>query len=232
MNPKTDWAERTEAAVLEAALRRAPREGWSWRLAYEAGAAAGLNRAETELLLPAGPRDLAALLSRRLDAEAMADLASVDPASLKVRERIREAVGAWLRGATLHETAVRRWAGFLALPTNTPLGLRLAWESADGLWRWAGDTAADENHYTKRLLLAEILISSLAIAMSAGEGAALTHLDRRIAGVMRFEKAKARVKPLEAVDRFARRLGALRYRSSPPHAATADREVSPLGDAP
>ena len=38
-----------------------------------------------------------------------------------------------------------------------PLGLRLAWESADALWRWAGDTATDENHYSKRVLLAGIL---------------------------------------------------------------------------
>ncbi|HWF00796.1 MAG TPA: COQ9 family protein [Caulobacteraceae bacterium] len=230
MSHITDWAERTEAAVLDAALRRASREGWSWRLVYEAAGAAGLSRPEVELLLPDGPRDLAALLSRRLNAEALADLDAVDPASLKVRERIREAVTSWLRGASLHETAVRRWAGFLALPMNTPLGLRLAWESADALWRWAGDTAADENHYTKRVLLAEILISSLAIAISAGEAAALVHLDRRIAGVMRFEKMKAGVKPLEAVERLARRLGSLRYRPAAP--SPEQREGQALGDAP
>ena len=65
---------------------------------------------------------------------------------------------------------MRRWTGFLALPPNMALGARLAWESADALWRWAGDTATDENHYSKRALLAGILSGALAIRLSSGRG--------------------------------------------------------------
>jgi ubiquinone biosynthesis protein COQ9 len=107
--------------------------------------------------------------------------------------------------------ATRRWCGFLTLPTNIALGLRLAWESADGLWRWAGDTATDENHYTKRALLAEILVSTLAIRLALGEEAAWTHLDGRIGAVMAFEKWKAGVKPAATADKAARILAKLRY---------------------
>ena len=35
--------------------------------------------------------------------------------------------------------------------------LKLAWESADHLWRWAGDEATDWNHYSKRTILSGIL---------------------------------------------------------------------------
>ena len=111
-----DWAERTEARVLAEALTLAPEHGWTWRMTKAAGAAAGLSLGETELLLPNGPRDLAALQSRACDAAALAALAEVDPASLKVRERIRRGVLAWMAAAMRNEAAMRRWCGFLALP--------------------------------------------------------------------------------------------------------------------
>jgi len=144
--PQTDWAETAERDVLEAALRLAPAQGWTWRMAKAAGREVGLSEGETELLLPRGPADLAALLSRRHDAMALTALADVDPADLKIRQRIARAVEARLDAAAADESATRRWTGFLALPQNLHLAGKLTWESADLLWRWAGDVATDENH--------------------------------------------------------------------------------------
>ncbi|HEY8003406.1 MAG TPA: COQ9 family protein [Phenylobacterium sp.] len=212
--PASDWAGTTEQRLLDAALKLAPSEGWTSRLALLAGKACGLTPGETELLLPLGPADLAALLSRRHDARAMEALAGVDPRTLKIRERIARGVEARLAAAAADEAAVRRWSGFLALPPNLALGARLAWESADILWRWAGDTATDENHYSKRALLAGILTGALAIQLSSGRDAALAFTDRRIANVMTFEKWKAttRLKPSQIMDSVAGALGRMRYR--------------------
>ena len=206
-----DWAAEAEGRVLAAALRLAPSEGWTWRMAYAAGAAAGFSAGETELLLPSGPRDLAALFSRACDAAAMIALADVDPTALKIRQRIRQGALARVDAAMAHEAATRRCAGFLALPTNAALGLRLVWESADAIWRWAGDRATDENHYTKRALLAGILASTLLVRLTAGQAAAETHLDRRIEGVMRFERLKGRLGRLQPGAWTAGALGRLRY---------------------
>jgi ubiquinone biosynthesis protein COQ9 len=206
-----DWAADAEARVLAQALPLAPELGWTWRMAYAAGAAAGFSKGETELLLPNGPRDLAALHSRAGDAAAMAALAGVDPATLKIRQRIRRGALARIEAAMAHEAATRRWAGYLALPANAPLGLRLVWESADAVWRWAGDTATDENHYTKRALLAGILTGALAVRMADGAAAAETHLDRRIEAVMQFERFKARMGRLHVGAWTAGALGRLRY---------------------
>ncbi|MET0293398.1 MAG: COQ9 family protein [Phenylobacterium sp.] len=211
MSEQDDWAERTEQQVLDAAIAVAPAAGWTWRTAYQAGAAAGLSRPETELLLPRGPADLAALFSRRLDADALARLADVDPASLKIRERIRRAVEARLEAAARHESATRRWAGWCALPPNLPLSLRLGWESADTLWRWAGDTATDENHYSKRAILSGILIPALAVRLSGGHADAMAYVDARIENVMAFEKWKAGIKPSTRLHALARSLGRMRY---------------------
>src|SRR5277367_5523364 len=157
--PPEDWAADAEARVLAEALKLAPEQGWTWAMTRAAGAAAGFSVGETELLLPGGPRDLAALHARACDAAALAALAEVDPTSLKIRQRIRRGAMARTDAAMASEAATRRWIGFLALPANAALALRLVWASADAIWIWAGDTATDENHYSKRALLAGILAS-------------------------------------------------------------------------
>ncbi len=209
MANQTDWAEATEQQVLDAALTITATQGWTWPSVRAAGKAAGLSSAETELLLPHGPADLAALLSRRHDARALAALP--DPASLKIRERIRAAVAARIDAAAQDEAAVRRWSGYLSLPLNFTLGLKLLWESADALWRWAGDIATDENHYSKRAILSGILATALAIRLSSGREAAMTFVDARIENVMSFEKWKASLKPADLMRDVAAALGKIRY---------------------
>ncbi|MGH6955551.1 MAG: COQ9 family protein [Caulobacteraceae bacterium] len=206
-----DWAAETEARVLAEALRLAPERGWTSAMTRAAGAAAGLSQGETELLLPEGPRDLAALFWRACDAKAATALADVDPGSLKVRERIRRGVLAWLDAAMEDETAMRRLTGFLALPANAALGVRLGWASADRLWRWAGDRSTDENHYSKRALLAGILAGALLVRLSGGQEAAEAHVDRRIEAVMAFERLKGRLGGLALGERAVGALAWLRY---------------------
>jgi len=209
----SDWAATTEQRLLDVALGLAPIHGWTHRTVGLAGKALGLSAGETGLLIPHGPADLAALLSRRHDDRALASLGEVHASNLKIRERIRRAVEARLDAAAVDEPALRRWSGYLAMPQNLTLAARLAWDSADVLWRWAGDTATDENHYTKRFLLAGILTGAGAIRASAGRKAAMEFVDRRIDNVMAFEKWKATTtfRPSEALARFAEGLGRARY---------------------
>ena len=204
-----DWAAETESRVLDEALSLCAHMGWTRPMTLAAGRKAGLTAGETDLLLPHGPRDLAALLSRRHDARALAALP--DPAPLKIRQRIRAAVEAQLEAAGSDREALRRWAGFLSLPLNLPLALRLVWESADVLWRWAGDTATDENHYSKRAILSAILVSTTAIDLASGREAALSYLDDRIQNVMDFEKWKAGLKPADLAREVAGALASIRY---------------------
>ena len=189
--PGGDWADRMEQAVLDAAVQRAPALGWNGRMVRAACEANGLSRGDEELLFPNSARDLAALLSRRHDDRAMAALAEVDPKTLKIRERIARAVSARMEAGAADLEATRRCAAFLALPTNADLGLKLAWETADLLWNWAGDTATDWNHYSKRAILSGILIPALTMRWFDGKDAADAFVARRIENVMAFEKWKA-----------------------------------------
>ena len=189
--PEQDWGDRMEQAVLDAAIVRAPAMGWTSRMVRAACDDNGLSLGDEELLLPNGARDLAALLSRRHDDIALATLAELDVASLKIRERIARAVSARLEAGAQDLEATRRCAAFLALPTNADLGLKLAWESADHLWHWAGDTATDWNHYSKRTILSGILIPAMTMRWFDGRDAADAFVSRRIDNVMAFEKWKA-----------------------------------------
>jgi ubiquinone biosynthesis protein COQ9 len=206
-----DWADMTEQQVLDEALRLAPRLGWNPGMARAAAVAAGLNAGEAQLLLPQGPKDLAALLSRRHDKAALAALGALTPPPTKIRDKIRAGVVARLDAAQHDAESLRKLSAFLAFPTHIPLALTLLWESADVLWRWAGDMATDENHYSKRAILSGILVSTLAVDLASGRESALKHLDSRIDNVMAFEKWKAGVKPMNLAAEVAAALARMRY---------------------
>jgi ubiquinone biosynthesis protein COQ9 len=133
---------------------------------------------------------------------------------MPIRERIRSLVWFRLEAVGGLEEALRRAVAIQAMPQNLARTAKLAWSSADKMWRLAGDTATDYNHYSKRGILAGIYAATLAVFVDdASEDKAETRafLDRRIEGVMKFEKAKARwLAPRERFDPV-RLLGRLRY---------------------
>src|SRR5690606_36576516 len=95
---------------------------------------------------------------------------------------------------------------------------RMGWRVADKMWRLAGDTATDYNHYTKRVMLSAVYGSTMGVFLdddSEDYAETKAFLDRRIENIMQFEKTKAKLlRP--GGDRFsmARFLGRLRYRGN------------------
>ena len=138
-------------------------------------------------------------------------------AELKIRERIRELVAFRLKAVEDIDEAVRRAISVMAMPQNAPRALQIGWRSADIMWRLAGDTSTDYNHYTKRTILAGIYSATLAFFInddSDGKEKSYEFLDRRIDGVMKFEKAKAKFTNREIeLPSLTRFLGRLRYPS-------------------
>ena len=111
--------------------------------------------------------------------------------------------------------ALRRALAVMALPGNAVASARLAWRSADLMWRMAGDTATDFNHYSKRTTLAAIYAATLAVFVdddSENQVETYAFLDRRLEDVAKFGKAKAQLLRGDG-ERFSfvRLLGRLRY---------------------
>ena len=208
-----DWAQAAEAGALaQACLLAAEGVRWDAGLVRRATARAGLSIADASLLLPQGPRALAVLLWRRHDQTALAALSAVAPAALKDRQRIRAGVLARLDVAMMDRRAVEAASRFLARPAEATLALRLGWGTADAIWRWAGDTATDANHYSKRALLWGVMASTFAVRMARGQEAAERNLDARLADVMTIETWKAKLPPvMDGLTVLAAQLGRLRY---------------------
>ena len=105
----------------------------------------------------------------------------------------------------------------MAMPQNAARSVQMGWRSADIMWRLAGDTATDYNHYTKRAILGGIYSATLAVFVnddSEGRETTYKFLDRRIDGVMRFEKFKHKLTSREVeLPSLSRFLGRLRYPS-------------------
>lgn len=202
-------------ALAPAIADAAAFDGWSNAAVTVAAQDLGVDPDVAAYAFKDGAMDMIAAWIAHVDAAMTDALPAETLAGLKVRERIRRLVEFRLDAVAGREEALRRALAIMAMPGNVRRALRLGWHSADAMWRLAGDTATDYNHYTKRAILAGIYAATLGVLVDdTTEGKAQTRafLDRRIDGVMRFEKAKAQL--LRTPDeRFsvARFLGRLRY---------------------
>ena len=188
-------------------------DGWS-RAAVDAAAdQLGIDKDQARLAFPkdqAGMVDAyIAAVDRALEERWPADKL----ATLKIRERIRTLVWARFEIMEPAREAVRRGLAILSMPQNVPHSLRIGWRTVDQMWRLAGDTSTDFNHYTKRMTLGAVYASSLLVWLDDGtetRSDTAGFLDRRIDDVMQFEKWKAQWRGRErfSVTRF---LGRLRY---------------------
>lgn len=214
-------ANAADLTLDELRLELAPRvataavfDGWSAAALAEAARAAGVDPAVARLAFPGGAMDMIAAWVDSVDARMERAFDREGLARMPIRERIRALVWFRLEAVAGLEEALRRAVAIQAMPQNLARTAGLAWSSADRMWRLAGDVATDYNHYTKRGILAGIYAATLAVFVddrSEDKVETRAFLDRRIEGVMKFEKAKARwLAPRERFDPV-RFLGRLRY---------------------
>ena len=190
-------------------------DGWSKAAVASAAKTLGADPAVAALAFPDGAMDMIAAWIGSVDAAMEQTHPAASLAALPVRTRIRTLVRFRLDALAGREEALRRALAVMAMPQNAAASLKFGWNSADAMWRLAGDTATDYNHYSKRAILAGVYAATLAVFASdasAGKHETLAFLDRRIEGIMRFEKAKAQLlRPSDERFSLARLLGRLRY---------------------
>lgn len=190
-------------------------DGWGRAALARAAERAGVDADIAALAFAEGPVAMIDAWFAHIDRVMVAALPKEVLAKNKIRARITRQVEARLGTLTPHRHALRRAQAVLAMPQNLPQAARLGWRSVDLMWRQAGDTATDYNHYTKRAILSAVYAATLACFVTdESEDWADTRafLARRIDGIMRFEKAKAgfaaRTEHLPSLSRF---IGRLRY---------------------
>jgi ubiquinone biosynthesis protein COQ9 len=190
-------------------------DGWTQKAIDSAAAQLGIDPVQARLAMPKTPVGMVDVYIQEVDRALEAGFTPERLANMKIREKIRALVWRRLEIMGPAREAVRRGLAILAMPQNLPLALRISWRGADLMWRLAGDTSTDFNHYTKRLTLGAVYGSTLVAWLdddSEGWAETAAFLDRRIDDVMRFEKFKAQWRGSAdqrlSVSRF---LGRLRY---------------------
>ena len=199
--------------LLAASLPHVPFDGWTER-ALKAGAAdLGTKWPAARRAFPGGAGEMAAFWNAEGDRLMTEALAGRDLDAMRVRERIATCVRLRLEPLAGHREALRLALTRAALPGNAPGALRALWRTVDDMWRAAGDSATDFNHYSKRGLLAGVYSSTLLYWLddrSDGYAETWAFLDRRIADVLRVPRALDRLKrilpdPDRLFRAFARR---------------------------
>ena len=189
-------------------------DGWGAKAVESAAAQLGIDPAKALLAMPKTKAGLVDTYIQGVDRELENRLPQAELAAMKIRARIRTLVWARLEIMGPAREAVRSALAILASPQHLALGARIGWRSADQMWRLAGDTATDFNHYTKRATLGAVYASTLLAWLdddSEGWADTAAFLDRRIDDVMRFEKWKAGWRGSGERLSLTRFLGRLRY---------------------
>ena len=216
MTPQTDqdWTlDELRERLAPGIAANAAFDGWGDEALAIAADAMGADAGVAKLAFPGGAVDMIDAWFAHVDRAMVAAVPAV--ATLKIRARIAALVEARLAAVEPDREALRRALAVLALPQNLARAARLGWRTADAIWRAAGDTATDYNHYTKRAILLGVYGATVSVFLddeSEGWVDTRAFLQRRIDGIMRFEKAKAgflaRRENLPSLSRF---IGRLRY---------------------
>lgn len=182
-------------ALLDAAMVHVPFDGWSDVTLKAAAADCGIDLATARALFPRGGVDLALAFHRRGDSAMASRLAQEDLGDLRFRDRIARAVRYRIEAAQDREL-VRRGTALFALPPYAADGVRAIWGTADMIWSTLGDRSTDYNWYTKRASLSGVYSATVLYWLgddSPDAQATWNFLDRRIDGVMQFERIKSAV---------------------------------------
>ncbi len=190
-------------------------DGWSNEALGMAAAELGVPAGRARLAFPGGAADMIDAWFESIDLAMAGAFPEERIAGMKIRERIRSLILFRLELVLPYREALRRALAVLAMPQNVAAGVKLGWRSADRIWRVAGDTATDFNHYTKRATLSAVYgTTSLVFLDDQSEDLADTRafLDRRIDDVMKIEQVKASFRRgRERMPSLSRFLGRLRY---------------------
>ncbi|ODP38986.1 COQ9 family protein [Sphingomonas turrisvirgatae] len=196
----TDVADMTldelRAALASHLAPNAAFDGWNAKAVESAAGTIGADRHVARLAVPGDAVGMIDLWFADIDRGMAAALPPEMLATMKIRARITALVEARLDLLARNREALRRAVAILAMPQNAPRAAKLGWRSADAMWRLAGDTATDYNHYTKRGLLAGIYAATIAVFLnddSEGHAETRAFLARRIDNIMQFENTKAKL---------------------------------------
>ena len=213
--PADPTIDEIRVALAPVIGRHAGFDGWSEAAVHAAADDMGVDRDVVMLAFKGKAIDMIDAWVEGIDLELARRLPLETLNAMKIRDRITALVATRLEIMAPDRESLRRALAIMAMPLNLARVAKMGWRSADRMWRLAGDTATDLNHYTKRMTLSAVYGSTLSVFVNDdSENFADTRafLDRRIDNVMQIEKVKYQAKQRKAyTPSLSRFIGRLRY---------------------
>lgn len=193
---KSSKTDTDRNKILNSALDHAETLGWNDSLLRQLKQEFGIVSMTRHY--PDGLLDMAVAFADWADDEMLAALtAQQAKGKMKIRQQIAFGVRARLLALAPHKRAFEHSVKYMMHPARGLTVKKLTWTTADRLWRAAGDTASDYNHYTKRILLTGVLVSTTLYWLkdtSENYDKTWDFLDKRIDNVLKIGGFMSRFK--------------------------------------
>ncbi|HIF25657.1 MAG TPA: COQ9 family protein [Micavibrio sp.] len=192
-----DSAVKIKDSIIHAALPDVVFDGWTMDVIKNAALKGGNDVQAVHALFPTGMADVLAHYADLNDRLMLEKLEGVNAAEMRIRDKIHMAVMTRLEIVSENRDAEAQALAFWSLPTRSMRASKVLWRTADAIWNWAGDTATDYNHYTKRGLLSGVIGSTMLYWMSDAQpddDAVSAFVSRRIENVMQLGGILGKIK--------------------------------------
>lgn len=193
---QTDEIPEIKDKITQAFIENAVFDGLDWHAVLGAAEQAGYQKEMAVAVFPDKLETVMMHFADMTDRKMLEALEGVDIENMRIRDRITLAVQKRLEILAPHKEAVKLVTVYWNVPPRQFLAGKIVWRTADRIWNWAGDTAKDYNHYTKRALLSGVLTSTM-MAWLGEDGDDLkipfAFLDRRIENVMQFGRILGKI---------------------------------------
>ena len=195
MNKEKLKYERQRKKILKQALIDINTYGFKENMLIHVAENCNLSKGTLGRLFPEGIYELKEYFFNQTDIEMLKKIKQKENKDIRIRDKIYNGVIIRLEIFQKNKDSIKH---IFVSESSTPIkSIRNLWNTADLIWRSAGDTSTDYNHYTKRLLLSWVYLSTLLCWFndkSKNIEETKLFLNRRIDEVLKFGKTSATIK--------------------------------------
>ena len=187
--------ERERKTILNRALIDIENSGFNEKMLLNAAKNCKISEGKLGRLFPEGIFELKQYYFSEIDEQMLQKIKTQNYENIRVRDKIFNGVLIRLNLFKKNKTSIKYI--FVSESSNPIKSLKHLWRTSDLIWKSAGDSSTDYNHYTKRLLLSWVYITTLICWFndkSRNINDTKLFLNRRIDEVLEFGKQSGKIK--------------------------------------
>ena len=151
--------ERERKTILNRALIDIENSGFNEKMLLNAAKNCKISEGKLGRLFPEGIFELKQYYFSEIDEQMLQKIKTQNYENIRVRDKIFNGVLIRLDLFKKNKTSIKYI--FVSESSNPIKSLKHLWRTSDLIWKSAGDSSTDYNHYTKRLLLSWVYITTL-----------------------------------------------------------------------